>query len=1192
MLVERIIHKVIEETIDIDKILVVTFTNAAASEMRERILDAIHQKLEENPGNSHLQKQMTLIYKASICTIHSFCLEVIRNFFYEIDIPNNFRIADTTEIDLLKQETIDELFEQKYEENDGAFRSLLETYTSYRSDEALAQLVLSLYRFIQSSPFPEQWLEEKIEMFQPQEKDFGKTEWGKIILQEIGEDVEDAILKLETIQKKMHCFPELVKFEATIANDIETLKQFLLHANSWEEAYQAKESIFWQKWPVDKKVTNDLKIEAKEIRDSVKKKMNDVFENDLTASSKEILADLQTMHQVLKNLQMLVLEFSKAFAQKKKEKNCIDFHDIEHFALKILLGDGSKITEAAKKYQEKFAEIAIDEYQDSNLVQECILNSISRGNNIFMVGDVKQSIYKFRQARPELFLQKYACYQLKETKQPTDDLKIQLFCNFRSQKNILNVTNLIFESIMSPKLGDIAYNEMEYLNYGANYPKRPSNSQPVTEIEVIDWKENESITAFEDETEEEEQEHLEEEVLEAKFVAHKIQKLIQSGFPVYDKKKKEYRPITYQDIVILLRATSNLATIYEQELNSLELPVFTDTSGSYFDTLEIQTILSALKVIDNPLQDIPLVTLLRSAIFAFTDNDLMEVRLADQNSNFYEALLKKRISCEGELKEKIETFFSHLEDWREKEQYLPLNELIWQIYFDTGYYHYVGLLPDGKVRQANLKMLFEKAKQYEVASFKGLFSFIQFVERLKSQNGDLSSAKLIGENENVIRIMSIHKSKGLEFPVVFLCASQKRFNMQDLNDPILFHQDLGFGPTLIDTKRKIKFNTLAKEAIKIKAKQETLSEEERILYVALTRAKEKLIITGRSKDFAKELAKKEQLLYTYGKTEKLDEKLLKKCHSYLDWLEYVFLANQNKEVVLKGEKIPFKEIITLNCYSKEKALKLVGEAKETIPENQLKNMEEMVKQKNNPKEYQTIEELLSWKYENLIDTNLPTKTSVSKLKEQEQSLEETTLEQMLTPSEKLEKTNLAEVTPKFLQEKEVITSAKRGSLIHLCLQKLNEQEEYSLTKIETLIAQLEQNEIITKVEAQSIDATLLESYTKTELFQELKHAKEVHKEAPFYINIPAKELLKEAEKSEKLILVQGVIDLYYINQKNELVLVDYKTDYVPKGKEKEIVEKYRRQLEIYQRALESALQRKVTKVQICLSSCNWKLVSL
>ena len=439
-------------------------------------------------------------------------------------------------------------------------------------------------------------------------------------------------------------------------------------------------------------------------------------------------------------------------------------------------------TKVAKDYMKKFEEIDIDEYQDSNLVQEYILNSISRGNNIFMVGDVKQSIYRFRQARPELFLEKYETYKLEE-KNSKNGEKIQLFKNFRSRKNILDITNNIFKNIMSKEIGEIEYNENEYLNYGANYPEKKEKS----EIYVINLKEPEedelSITEnLNSEDEEESQdERIEDVVLEARFVAKKVKELINSEIEVYDK-KQGLRKVSYRDIAILLRSTSSAAPIYEKELNELEIPVFSDSSTTYLESVEIETMMSLLKIIDNPMQDIPLVTVLRSAIGNFTDNDLIEIRLTDKKCSFYEAMLKSRTKVDKEIEEKISKLLDNLEKWRKEAEYLSLDELIWKIYLDTGYYHFVSLMPNGNVRQANLKILFEKARDFENTNFNGLFHFINFMDRLKGSGGDLSSAKLIGENEDVVRIMSIHKSKGLEFPIVFLCNTGKKFNMKDLNE--------------------------------------------------------------------------------------------------------------------------------------------------------------------------------------------------------------------------------------------------------------------------------------------------------------------------------------------------------------------------------------------------------------------------
>lgn len=541
VLVERIIHKIIDDKVDIDKILVVTFTNAAASEMRERILDAIYEKLEQNPEDSNLHRQITLLNKASICTIHSFCLDVIRNNFYEIDTSANFRIGDTAEIELLKNDVLADLFEKRYEEQDEGFLKLVETYTGYRGDEALAQLILNIYKYIQSSPFPDKWLEEKVEMFNlPEDTDFSTTIWGKIIINDAKNILDESILKLEKAKNDTLRFAEMEKYTATLEQDINNLKYVQNNIENWDKAYYNLLDLKkqWGKWPIDKKVTLDLKNTVKEIRDGVKKQVAKI---KITEDSKTVVADIKDMYAILKELQRVVLDFSQSFAEKKKEKNMIDFNDIEHFALKILIKhteNGEEPSEVAKKYRNKFAEIAIDEYQDSNLVQEYILNSISNGKNIFMVGDVKQSIYRFRQARPELFLDKYENYKLKENFEEDNGLKIQLFKNFRSRSNVLDITNLVFEDIMSKDLGDVDYTEEEYLNYGANYPepeKKYEHYAGIAELDIIDLKETEEKDIYKDPEDGqdepksddiEEEEQIENVVLEARFTAHRIKEIL------------------------------------------------------------------------------------------------------------------------------------------------------------------------------------------------------------------------------------------------------------------------------------------------------------------------------------------------------------------------------------------------------------------------------------------------------------------------------------------------------------------------------------------------------------------------------------------------------------------------------------------------------------------------------------------
>ncbi len=913
--------------------------------------------------------------------------------------------------------------------------------------------------------------------------------------------------------------------------------------NNWDKAFKIALELKFVTWP-RQKVESERKDKAKEIRDEVKKKLAKVLDKILICDSQEANQDIYDMYVILQKLQSLILTFEKEFTKRKREKNIVDFSDVEHFALNILLNS----QQVAKKYQDKFKEIAIDEYQDSNLVQEYILTAISKNNNIFMVGDVKQSIYKFRQAMPELFLSKYEKYQKKEDREPEEDLKIQLFKNFRSKQNVLQFTNLVFEDIMSEELGDIDYNEEEFLNLGASYPEIQQNEK--IEIHIIDpmvIEETEEETKCTEEVEGAIEENIADVELEAKFVANKIKQLIEGKFQVWDKKQEAYRDIQYKDIVILLRSTATTAPVYEQEILNLQMPVFSDSSQEYLDSIEIQTIMSLLKIIDNPIQDIPLVTVMRSNIGKFTDDELIQIRLADKQDNFYTCLQKAKLSVEKELREKIQRFLENLEQWRKEQEYLALDELIWKIYSDTGYYNYVGLMPNGLLRQANLRMLFERAKQYETASFKGLYNFIHFMEKLSLSSGDMGAAKIIGENDNVIRIMSIHKSKGLEFPVVFLASTGKQFNLMDLNQNILLHQELGIGVKYIDYEKQVQYDTLSKAAIRNKTLTETLAEEMRILYVALTRAKEKLIITGIKKEYEK---KKEKLLQQIERYQKQNKKinpiLVKKYIQYLDWILLVYFYEPEK----------MKEMANLNTYTKMEVLDFC-EKMEVEDSNIVELME---KEKVEKTEIKKIEDSLKITYPYEVATKIPTKSSVTKIKqEEEQAIE------------------ISFPVPNFLRKEEIpLTGAQKGTLLHLCMQKLEESQEYDLRKIKEFICDLVSKEIITQKEAENINPNAILKFTQSQIWQDMKQAKEIQKEKPFYITIPAKEIYQEEVAED--ILVQGIIDLYYINAKDELVLVDYKTDYVQN--ETELINKYKKQLALYQKALEESLQRKVNYIFI------------
>ena len=909
------------------------------------------------------------------------------------------------------------------------------------------------------------------------------------------------------------------------------------------------------------------KENAKNVRDSVKKKFKAKVDKIFVSSSEEAIQDILEMYKTLVKLKNLIFKFDEQFTKKKNDKNIVDFSDVEHYALQILVKekeDGKhERTEVAQKYMKQFEEIAIDEYQDSNLVQEYILTSVSRGNNIFMVGDVKQSIYKFRQARPELFLEKYKSYSLESTNEK--GLKIQLFKNFRSRENILDFTNEIFENIMSENLGEIEYSEEEFLNLGASWePKEIKN-----EIDIIDLKEQEKTIDSDEESEEEEiQENLEDIEIEAKYVAKKVKELVDSKYQVYDLKEKKYRDIKYRDIAILLRSTKAKAPIFEKELIEKDIPVYSDMSAEYIDTMEIQTILSLLKIIDNPMQDIPLVTVMRSSIGKFTDNELVEIRLVDQHSDFYTTLLKSKLSVSTELKEKIERFLNELDKWREEQEYLSLDELIWKIYEDTGFLNYMGVLPNGMLRQENLKMLFERAKQYESASFKGLFNFIRFIERLHSSSGDLSSAKMIGENEDVVRIMSIHKSKGLEFPIVFLASSSSQFNLMDLNKDILLDQELGLGVRYIDYDMQVKYDTLTKLALRNKALNSVYSEEMRILYVALTRAKEKLYITGVKKDFSKEKENIENMLSIYKKQDgKINPILVKKYKTYLDWILMVYYSDFDN----------MKKLADINTFGKDDLIKdLKPEEKQEI--DLIKMIEENCKDVTD-EEIKKVENELSFEYEYKADTLIPSKTSITAIAHK--NMEEVKYNDINEiQADNYEEDEKTFPIPKFLndEDEEKVTASKRGTIMHLCMKNLDFSKEYEFQDVKNLVEELKNKEIITEKEADSVNINQILKFTKSDVWQELKSAKEYYKEEPFYINVPANEV--EDTESTVNILAQGIIDLYYIDKDNRLVLLDYKTDYIKEGEEDVLIKRHTPQLLLYKDALENALNKKVDRIYI------------
>lgn len=1197
VLVERIIRIITNEEnpVDIDRLLVVTFTSAAAAEMRERIASAITKALEVNPNSKNLQRQLTLLSRANITTMHSFCLDVIKNNFHIINLDPGFRILDETEGTLLKGEIIDELFEDKYEEEQVEFLNLIEAYSGTRDDEKVKEIVLDLYRFAMSGPWPEKWLREKAEAFNIQSKEeLSETEWVKILVENLKLEITALINMLE---KAIDICNEVEGLEPYLENldmDMMSLKNI---NESLEEGldsiYKSLVSTKFSKLKtVRKNNVSDPEAQerVKDIRNVIKKKIGKLNEDIFFMPPDDMFLSVKESYPYMKELTELVIEFEERFSEAKKSKGALDFNDLEHLCLKILTVEGANVADNFKEY---FDEVLVDEYQDSNSVQEAIIDLVSRkytdDPNVFMVGDVKQSIYKFRQAKPELFLDKYRTYSKDEGK----NRKIQLYKNFRSRLEVINAVNYIFKQIMSKEVGELEYTDEEALNLGANY-KDIEEDNVITggevELHILD----KSGVKSEDDEEENEAElsddDIEEDIgavnLEARIVAERIKKLLSKKegevFKVLDKETGEYRPVTYKDIVILLRATKNWSEVFLDELGAQGIPVYADTGSGYFESIEIRTIMSLLKVIDNPMQDVPMIALLRSPIMNFTLDELADIRLINKERYFYENI--KTIASEFyeedlTLKEKCISFLERLEGWRERAVYTAIDEFIWFLYMDTAYYGYVGAMPNGVLRQANLRILFQRAKQYEQTSFKGLFNFINFINKLRKSSGDMGSAKILGENEDVVRIMSIHKSKGLEFPVVFLAGSGKQFNLMDLNKNILYHEELGFGPDLVDLERRVSYSTLPKEAIKQRIRLETLSEEMRILYVAFTRAKEKLIITGATSNVEKWI--KNCCSAASIEKDVISSSEVLKGKSYLDWIGMAICKHRDGEslremlgpvdIFIKDDLSTWKtRIWTKSELIGDKNDELVDKIDE---DNLLINSEVEAVDKE-------IERRLGFSYKFKESTIMKSNFSVSDLKKKNyEELEELDSENLF--KEKIE------IKPKFLQEEKGITAAERGTAMHFVMQKLDLTRVNTLGEIKDQLKELVDRELLSAEEFKSIRPNKILNFFKSNLGKRLLDAfssgNEIYRELPFYTEISVTETddtLSKSLESEKVRL-QGVIDCFFYEGDN-LILLDYKTDYVEKGNEDEMIKKYLVQINYYKDALEKITGKKVNESYLYL----------
>ncbi|MEO3947371.1 UvrD-helicase domain-containing protein [Gorillibacterium sp. CAU 1737] len=1331
VLVERIIRRVCDEAnpLDVDRLLVATFTNAAAAEMRERIRTALENELTQNPGSRHLRSQLALLPRASITTLHSFCLEVIRRHYRTIGLDPGFRIANETEAALIRQELLEELIDSRFSsslEGDG-FWLLADGFGGEKGDGRLFELLETLYEASRSHPNPEAWLTEMAFRFGGEGAGEERTDKSVQTADELElsnhlesdsepEDIRAAVARGRSVGASLwfHSLQADVRLELSgiiglleeagrltslpggpapyrenLSAEAEAFRQMLVLADGeWDEMQSATGlAIFGRLKPCrGDQYDKALQKAAQELRDAAKTRWAKMKEELFTRTRAEYEEELRRMAPAMEALTALVRNFSARYGAAKRDKGLVDFSDLEHYALQILAGGidetGQPLpSEAALDYRNHYEEVLLDEYQDTNRVQETIVSLISRTGegNRFLVGDVKQSIYRFRLAEPGLFLEKYKAYR-KEAGRGADEflsaragLRIDLARNFRSRTEVVNGVNYLFRQIMEERVGEIRYDASAELVPGARYPEvdadlaveavildkagqvdllpvQVDDTTGISGVEAAlgDASGNEAARGakgpeggeadFEGDGAAEEEDALtkqEQETarLEARFVAKRIHQLMgrdgEVPFPVSVKGSEQTRPLTYRDVVILMRSTAGWAPIFAEELGRAGIPVYAELGTGFFSAVEVEVMLSLLQVIDNPYQDIPLAGVLRSPLVGFTADELAQLRVHKRDGAFFDAVLAYgqtnpdfREDIEPQLAEKVFGFLQQLERWRREARQATVADLIWRLYRETNYYDFVGGLPGGVQRQANLRALHDRAKQYESTSFRGVFRFLRFLNRMRETGGDLGAARSLGEQEDVVKIMTIHKSKGLEFPVVFVAGLSKPFNRQDLNGSFLLHKDLGFGPKTIDLSLRLSYPSLATLAIRRRLKLEALAEEMRVLYVALTRAREKLILVGTVKDAAK--AAGSWLRSGAGGGETLPDYELANASCYLDWIGPALIRHPDAEALLRaagtmlalpGDNDPSRwSILIAPALDYAEEAKQEQDAPKPIDPaewlNDLKRGHAAPGLPLDPALYAEVDRRLSWSYPHQAVTHVVTKTTVSELKRLTERQLAAAEEELISGdglrrlpdaaenqnagmnagtrsggSEKEPRSAaIASVgafrRPRFTEERG-LTAAERGTVYHAVMQRLPLHPALSEEDVVRTVEQMTARRLLTMEQAASVKAPELFRFYHTEIGKRLLFAHRVERELPFSLKLPAGELypgLTGKDASEP-ILVQGIIDCLFEDAAG-LVLLDYKTDSLWQEDAAVRAERYRLQLTLYARAVEAVRGKRPAEIHV------------
>ena len=1153
VMAERIIKRLTgENSVDIDKILVVTYTNAAASEIKERVMKKILEKLDTS-NDETLQRQLILLNNAHFCTIHSFCLELIKKYFYILGINPDVKTGDEADLNLLLNDAASSVISEYLAENDEVFKLLLTAYSKGK-EKNLQETIINLYNFARTMPDSIKWLDDAAQCYNENSH----------LAEEYIADC--AFLTLDYVRSEYKRAQDLItstgiceKWLPNITTELKLVEDALMADKNYESCYSLVQSIVFGKLPSSKEDDAVTKKEIQDCRDAAKKAVNQLKEKFFSLTPSYIEKDNKNVYVVLKKLTEAVKRTGDKYSLLKREKNLIDFSDYEHMVLSLLKTEDGTPSDISYAVSSMFEEIYVDEFQDCNNIQNEIFKLISGGiygrPNLFCVGDMKQSIYKFRDANPLNFREKCDSFPEYKGGEIQKSNKILLNSNFRSRSTVLDYVNTVFSQIMTTDCGDVNYTSDEALYLGGSFEEVNPDTSYI-DIDII----NES-NDFGDDISSDSSGMLSSHEAEACHIATKIKSMVDSGYLLYDAKTQTTKKSDYKDFVILLRSPRKLSYIYEEAFAKQGIPLYCDNSGGYFETEEIDFLVNLLKIIDNPDDDIALASVMKHPVFSFDENSLIKIRLGGGKGTFYQSVVNYISKEKGETKDKLWEFMSRLDDYNNKSRYMETDAFLNYIISDTDYFVYLSTLDDSKTKKENVRFLIEKARQFEESNFKGIFSFIRYVENTKS-SGD-ECARVIGENDNVVRLMSIHKSKGLEFPIVVLAGMGKQYNLMDARSSEVIHKDFGIGLDCIYPEKSYKIPTLNKIAIKNKLKYDIISEELRVLYVALTRPKEKLIITGCVKRGSAFLNSLERIL----KTQKynINPYVIANSRTYLETILLSSMRSENFETssfenggVVVSDGIKYN-INTINLCD-------ISFNEEVSPNH---NWEESFTGVTD--DFDNMSEFLSYSYPYLSSGSIPGNVTVTEIKKMKMEDDES--------YGFFDDVNLKK--PLNFAASKSIYGASLGTLIHLCMEKLDLTR---ISKAEDIVSQLQMLEyggIITKDELNAIDTDKILSFANSSVGKRIADNYErVKKEFSFKYMTDASDIFEI--KTEEKIIVQGTIDLFFEDADGELVILDYKTDKVsPHGKEA-IADRYRIQLECYANALGKILGKKVKEKLIYL----------